>query len=270
MDLPSALYRAAGDGYRASALTIGPWDPGLQHAGPPAALLAREVERASGIADGQTVRLAYDILGPVPVDLVRVQASVLRPGRRIELVAATLSGADERPLMRVTAWRMRARRDLRLADLAEHGLPDDDDHPLPPPPEASRVETPAVFTQDVAYHRALEWRFAAGTFNGPGPATAWTRPTCTLVEGEELTPLQHLLVMTDAASGISAVLDWNRATFANVDLTVALRRPPRGAWLGMAATTLLGDAGAAQCFAELYDADGRIGRSSQALFVEPR
>ena len=61
-----------------------------------------------------------------------------------------------------------------------------------------------------------------------------------------------------------------RATFANVDLSVALRRPPRGQWVGMAATTVMGDAGAAQCFAELYDADGRIGRSSQALFVEPR
>ena len=55
------------DGYVATALTIGPWDPGLQHAGPPAALLLREAERASGIDGGQTVRMAYDIFAPVPV-----------------------------------------------------------------------------------------------------------------------------------------------------------------------------------------------------------
>jgi hypothetical protein len=85
-----------------------------------------------------------------------------------------------------------------------------------------------------------------------------------------MTPLEHLLVMTDAASGISAMLDWNRASFANVDLSVALLRAPRGEWLGMDAATHLGGRGAAQCFAALFDADGLVGRSSHALFVEPR
>jgi Thioesterase-like superfamily len=264
MDLPRALYVPADDGYEATALTIGPWDPGLQHAGPPAALLAREVERTGGIEGGQAVRLAYDILGPVPVGPVSVRASVVRPGRRIELVEAVLSGADERPLMRLTAWRMRVREDGVVPPPAVAA------HPAPAGPEESRQEDAGFFATDVAYHRALDWRFAAGSFNSPGPATAWTSPRCELVEGEPITALEHLLVMTDAASGISAALDWTRATFANVDLTVALHRPPRGDWLGMDATTVLGDTGAAQCFAVLFDADGPVGRSAQALFVEPR
>ena len=58
MDLPRALYVPTVDGFEATALTIGPWDPGLQHAGPPAALLLRAVERAGGIDGGQAVRLA--------------------------------------------------------------------------------------------------------------------------------------------------------------------------------------------------------------------
>jgi hypothetical protein len=264
MDLPRALYVPADDGYEATALTIGPWDPGLQHAGPPAALLAREVERTGGIEGGQAVRLAYDILGPVPVGPVSVRASVVRPGRRIELVEAVLSGADERPLMRLTAWRMRVRDDGVVTPPAVAA------HPAPAGPEESRREDAAFFTTDIAYHRALDWRFAAGSFNSPGPATAWTSPRCELVEGEPITAVEHLLVMTDAASGISAALDWTRATFANVDLTVALHRPPRGDWLGMDATTVLGDTGAAQCFAVLFDAEGPVGRSAQALFVEPR
>ncbi len=90
------------------------------------------------------------------------------------------------------------------------------------------------------------------------------------MEGEPITPLQHLLVMTDAASGVSAVLDWTRATFANVDLTVALVRPPSREWLGVDAAATLGPGGAGQCFADFHDARGRIGRSAQALFVEPR
>jgi hypothetical protein len=264
MDLPAALYEPTGDGYLATALTIGPWDAGLQHAGPPAALLAREAVGASGIDGGQTVRLAYDILAPVPVGPVRVRSTVSRPGRRIELVEAVLTGADDRPLMRLSAWRMRVRED----DGTGGGTPQP--HPAPAGPEDSLPEDAAFFTEEIAYHRALEWRFAAGSFNEPGPATAWTRPRCQLVEGEAITPLEHLLVMTDAASGISAALDWKTFSFANIDLSVALHRPPRGEWLGMDATTVLGGAGAAQCFAALFDCEGGIGRSSHALFVEPR
>ncbi|MGY2085462.1 thioesterase family protein [Blastococcus sp. SYSU DS0539] len=262
MDVPEALYLPDGDGFTATALTIGPWDTGYQHAGPPAALLLRAAEQASGITGGQTVRLAYDILGPVPVGPVRVTTSTVRPGRRIELVEAVLDAGDGRPLMRLSAWRMRSRDDAAPATPQPH--------PAPAGPEESRPEQAAFFTTDVAYHRALGWRFAAGAFNEPGPATAWTRPECALVAGEPMTPLQHLLVMTDAASGISATLDWTRATFANVDLSVALHRPPRGEWLGMDATTVHGGTGAAQCLAVLFDADGPIGRSTQSLFVEPR
>ncbi|GAB3306067.1 thioesterase family protein [Geodermatophilus aquaeductus] len=260
MDLPSACFVPDGDGYVATALTIGPWDPGLQHAGPPAALLAREVERAGGIAGGQVVRLAYDVLGPVPVGPVRVAAHVLRPGRRIELVEATLT-AGGRTAMRVTAWRMRTR------DASDTATPP---QPAAVGPEDARPAAFDVFSQEVAYHRALEWREASGTLTGVGPAAAWTRPLCALVEGEPMTPLEHLLVMTDAASGISAELSLDRATFANVDLVVALFRQPAGEWLGMDATTTLGSTGVGQCAADLHDATGRVGRSVASLFVEPR
>ena len=261
MDLPAALYVPTGDGYLATALTIGPWDAGFQHPGPPAALLAREAERASAIEGGQTVRLSYDILGPVPVGPVQVRASVPRPGRRVELVETVLE-AGGRPLMRLTAWRMRVRAEEAPGDPAPAAMP--------ATPEESHREDAEFFTEEIAYHRALEWRFAAGSFNSPGPAAAWTRPACGLVEGEPITPLEHLMVMTDAASGISAALDWTTASFANVDLTVALRRAPEGEWLGMDAGTWFGGTGAAQCFAGLFDAHGLVGRSSHSLFIEPR
>ena len=199
----------------------------------------------------------------MPVGPVRVRASVVRPGRRVELLEAVLSGPDDRPLMRLTAWRMRTRDD---------GAVPADAPPVPidAGPEESKPETAAFFTQDVAYHRALDWRFAAGSFNAPGPAAAWTRSECELVAGEPMAPLEHLLVMTDAASGISASLDWQTSTFANVDLIVSLHRQPRGEWRRMDARTVHGGTGAAQAFAVLFDADGAIGRSAQSLFVEPR
>src|SRR3954469_25803309 len=139
MELPASLYLPTDDGYQATALTIGPWDPGLQHAGPPAALLAREVERVSGIAGGQTVRLGYDILGPVPVGSVRVRASVVRPGRRIELIEAVLDDGADRPLMRLTAWRMRTREGALAVAAVTEASP----HPAPATIEESREEVAA-------------------------------------------------------------------------------------------------------------------------------
>src|SRR3954452_18976412 len=140
MDLPGALYLPTEDGFLAIALTIGPWDPGLQHARPPAALLLREAERAGGIDGGQTVRLAYDIFAPVPVGPVRVRASVLRPGRRIELVEAVLDAGDGPPLMRLSAWRMRVRAD---APGGESDVP-----VAIAGPYDSRAEVAEFFTQD--------------------------------------------------------------------------------------------------------------------------
>ena len=40
-----SFYERDGDLYLATELTRGPWDPGAEHAGPPAALIGREVER---------------------------------------------------------------------------------------------------------------------------------------------------------------------------------------------------------------------------------
>ena len=164
------------DGYEATALTIGPWDPGLQHAGPPAALLLREAERASGIDGGQTVRMAYDIFAPVPVGPVRVRTSVVRPGRRIELVETVLSGADDRPLMRLSAWRMRTRDDGVAADRA--ALP----HPAAAGPEESRPEDAALLHRGrrlppgpgvAVRHRQLQ-RPRAGVGLDPRRAASWS------------------------------------------------------------------------------------------------
>ncbi|MGQ4818377.1 acyl-CoA thioesterase domain-containing protein, partial [Enterococcus faecium] len=112
-------------------------------------MLLRAAEHASGIEGAQTVRLAYDILGPVPVGPVQVRTSVVRPGRRVELVEAVLSAGNDRPLMRLSAWRMRSRGDAAPATAQQH--------PAPAGAEGSRPERAAFFTTEIAYHRALDW-----------------------------------------------------------------------------------------------------------------
>ena len=114
------------------------------------------------------------------------------------------------------------------------------DRPSPTPAREGGISLPAFWTEPVAYHAALDWSFVAGDFDEPGPATTWTRLRVPLVAGEEASPLERMLVMADAASGISHVLDWKRWMFINVDLGIHLERQPEGEWMAMDAVTRLG------------------------------
>lgn len=254
-----ALYLPAGDGrFDPTELTRGPWDPGHQHGGPPAALLARAVERAGRIAPGLLARASFDILRPIPIAPVRVAARILRPGRRVEQIEATLSGTeDDAPLMRATAWRVRA---------SPVAVPEAAPEPLPGP-ETGRPARFGFWHDDVSYQDALDWRLLEGDLGAPGPATVWARLLVPLVAGEEATSLQRLLVMADAASGISAVLDWDAWSFVNIDLGIHLERAAEGEWTAMAAATRPGPSGAAVCSSVLSDARGRVGMSTQSLVV---
>lgn len=263
-ELPRALYERDREAFLPTGLTRGPWNPEHQHAGPPAALLAYAVERAGGIAPGQAARLSFDILRPVPLVPLIVRTRVLRPGRRVELVEAELAEtvAGE-ALMRLTAWRMRVEEIKTQAATPER-------RPAPPGPEHGQEGSFDFWRDEVAYYRALDWRFIQGAFDKPGPATVWTRLRVPLVAGEDATPLERLLVMADAASGASSVLDWSRWIFVNVDLGVHLSRPPTGEWMAMAAETRVGPQGAALCRSELFDAAGWLGLSTQSLLVAAR
>lgn len=262
MTEPPALYVRDGDGYHATAYTRGPWDPRHQHAGPPSALLAREAARASELIDGQFARMTFDILRPIPRHLVHVQARVLRPGRRVEQVVGELTSGGE-PLMRLSAWRMRR----EAVELPEHLQAIE---PPPPAPETVPEGELPFFGDGIGYGDALEWRLISGAIAQPGPAAVWTRMRVSLVEDEPIAPVEHLLVMSDAASGVSATLDWQRYTFLNVDYSLHLERVPEGEWMAMDAVTRPGPGGMGQCTAVLSDTRGRLGVSTQSLLVAAR
>ncbi len=253
------MYVAAGERFEPSGLTRGPWDRRHQHGGPPAALLARAIEAAGAIPGAAPARISFDILRPVPIEPLVVGTRIARPGRRVELVEASLAAVNGAEVMRAAGWRIRGERQSAT-----------EEQPPPAPPEHGDPGSFDFWRDDVAYHRALDWRFISGSFDRPGPATVWTRLGCELVSGEDPTPLERLIVMADAASGVSAMLDWERSLFINVELGIHLRRPPRGEWMAMDAQTRIGADGTALCSAELYDLDGHVGMSTQSLLLAAR
>jgi Thioesterase-like superfamily len=258
---PEAFFVPAGRRYAPSELTRGPWDPGAQHAGPPAALIGRELERCEPSAGTRLGRVTFEILRPVPLEPLEVQARVARPGRSVELLEAVLSGPDG-ALMRATAWRLRtAAVELGAALAAD---------PPPPRPEAG---APAPFFDtgtELGYHTAMDYRFVRGSFLEAGPATVWMRMRQPLVAGEEPSPLQRVLVAADSGNGVSAALDWRRYLFVNTDLSVHLFRPPAGEWVCLESTTYPDPSGVGLADTALWDERGRIGRAAQTLLVRER
>ena len=266
-----------GDAYVATELTRGPWDPGSQHAGPPAALIGREIERLPSDAPMQVGRVTFEILRPVPIGRLRVEARVVRPGRSVEMAEATLS-ADDAPLIRATAWRLRI-ADLELAEglgsLDGPGLSGTTESTLrpglaPPGPDEGAHRDFFATGSSVGYHTAMDYRFIAGAFLDRGPATAWLRMRQPLVAGEEPSPLQRVLTAADTGNGLSATLDWDRYLFINVDLTVHLHRMPAGEWVCLDAITIPEPTGIGATDTALYDEIGPIGRAAQTLFVGKR
>jgi hypothetical protein len=256
-----AFYSADGDRFAPSELTRGPWDPDAQHAGPPAALLGRAIEACAPRDGAQVARITLEILGPVPLAPLTASARVARPGRGVELLQASLSGPDGE-VMRALAWR------LRTVPVELDPAPPAD--PPPPGPAEGRTRDSFPAGERLGYHTAMELRFVHGGFLEPGPAMVWMRQRVPLVEGEPTSPLERLLVAADAGNGVSAALDWRRYLFINTDLSVHVKRLPRGDWVGLDAVTYPEPSGIGLADTVLWDEAGRLGRAAQTLVVRAR
>lgn len=262
--MSDAIFLPHGDGRVVpTELARGPWDPNALHGGAPAALLARAVERTPADGDDPmaVVRLTYELLRPVPLAPLDVNTRVLRPGKRVQLVEASLH-ADETEVARVVALRVRRDGDETAATHEPPPRPPDDSDPIAVP-EFERG--PAVFARD-----GMEIRFARGAFAEVGPSFAWFRLRVPLLAGEEPSPLQRLAAAADFPNGIAAAVPWTTHVFINPDLTIYVERLPEGEWVGLDAVTRIATPGTGVSDAALYDERGRLGRSQQGLYVAPR
>src|ERR687890_1053922 len=167
--------------FRATELTATPWGSGSQHGGPPAALLGRALEYDAGGEGGIFARLAFEILGPIPVGELSIEVKTVRPGRRISLHEATLSDGARRPVMLCRAWRISA---------TMASLPDDHETERRTLPGPERGEEKPFFEMapEVGYHQGIEARFVEGSWRELGVAAAWLRMRVPLLPGEEPSP----------------------------------------------------------------------------------
>jgi hypothetical protein len=257
-----ALYVPDAGRFVPSPLTQGPWDPHAQHGGPPAALCARAVERCPSPVPMQLARLTIELFRPVPLRPIEVRTDVVREGKRLQVVDVSLV-ADGIEVTRARGLRIRTDDSLGIGPVATNDLFDD----VPGRPEdgwvfGERGERVEGFYGAVE-HRRFEKR--------PGHRReAWIRLKVPVVAGEAPSPVQRLAAAADIGSGISVPADFRHVLQINAELTVHVLREPVGEWIGLSARTILGDNGIGQSDTVLFDRDGRVGSSLQALVVDRR
>lgn len=257
-----ALYTRDGDAWVPGELTRGPWDPRAQHGGAPAALLARAIEQIEAPVPMTLARVAIDFLSPVPLAPLALRTELARAGRRVQHVDATLSAA-ERVVCRARALRVRS-------DPGAVAEPVEGDAPPAGPQGGAPIDFPWAGASPSFAIDGVQMSFVVGSFAEPGPVTVWIRLRVPVLDGEAPSPASRALAAADFGNGVSAVLDWERHSFINPDLTVYLDRPPEGEWICLRAQTRISRHGTGLAESALYDARGRVGRAVQALIVGAR
>ena len=265
----TAMFIPDGDRFLPTMAAQGPWDPTTAHGGPIAGLLAREVERAVPDGPHRVARLTVDMMRPVPLLPLRLSHEVVREGRQIRVVDASLWW-ENKLVARASGLHVHAGHEIETRAAkreAAVGMPI-------PGPDAPAVEgiglPPEVDFTPPGLFRALELRRVAGQQGAGVPAVAWGRLTRPLVEGEPTTALARLACLGDFTSGLANYADYRRYLSPNADLTYHLVRHPDGEWLGIDASTVVGQDGIAQSSARLFDESGHLGLCATTLVVAPR
>lgn len=248
--------RLGRNSFCASENVGGAWNTSEQHIAPALGLLAHAIERDHadrredrlGIA-----RISYDILGTLPIGVVEVEVSLLRPGRTIELVEARISH-DGRIAVIARGWLLQT---ADTADLSGSRLS------RIPPPQA--IESwnphelwPGGFVRTVEARRSLFDR---------GRAVSWVRTDAELIRGEPVSSMASALGIVDIANGLAPLVGVEDASFPNVDLTVHLFAAPKAGWLGFDTMTSFGRDGIGLTHSTLHDEDDPIGTVSQILTI---
>jgi len=238
----------------------GPWDADACHAGPPTALMVRALERL--VPQQRLVRIAVELMRPLPMSGFRVQAEVRRPGRSVTFTEAEIFDED-RVLVRAFGMHHRRLDDLPCAN--EHfELPDFDAAAARPFPLHTAVHRLPGFTTSVDVRYDPEGSQGTG-----GPTTMWMRSKVPILADEEPSGYQRLCPLADSGNGVSYNDYLDKVHFLNTDLLLSFVREPQGEWFCAKAVSHWQPDGTGLADAELFDRGGPVARATQNLLLMP-
>ncbi len=254
---PDAYYVRRGEtGFLSTLHSQGAWQPGEQHLAVAAGLVLAEAERRLP-SDKLVSRVTFDVLGVIHSGPFTIDVRMLRPGRSIELIEASMRHGDQ-VSVQARIWRLLA------SDTS--GKQGGEWTPLPPP-EAMQ---PWMFSEvwSGGFIGSLQAR--RGADSRPGRGRSWLRTAYPLVEGEIDPPVAGFVKLVDTANGLAVRADPNVVFFANVDLTIHFTRQPEAGWVGFDTRVDFGPTGLGETFSVLSDVKGPVGTAAQSLTVRLR
>ena len=264
-EAPEAYYLPGPDGtFTPTVATESPWDSKAQHGGPPCALFGHVMRERHPDGGFRLARLTVEFLGAIPRSDITVETEIVRDGRRIRLLEASMHAAGKKVAL-ARAWQIAANGDV-LAGAELKGAKPVELPPLPPPEQPQRFFTGR---ERWGYGESVDWRRVRGTYRGTGYAQAWMRPRVPLIAGRKIHPLDRALVVADSANGLSARLDMREWLFIPPAVTITLHRYPAGDWVLLSARSDLADDGLGSTSGTLSDESGPLGTVTQPLLVAP-
>jgi Thioesterase-like superfamily len=255
----ASLFVPDGERYLPTHYCQGPWDPGAQFGGAPAALIATLVDTTPSLVPMQIARLTTDLVRPVPLTPLTADVRVVREGKKIQVVTASLF-AEHVEVTRATAVR------LRRAMVDAEDLPDGRfANPLPTRPQPVDADVFAS-PEPPGSRLAMEYLFEAsgGYYKDPN----WMRLRLDVIAGERPRPVATLAFVADTASGMGQVpgsgLNW-----INPDVAINVVREPVGEWLSIDGRGWIGRTGTGQVQATICDTEGVVCTVSVVRLVDP-
>jgi|SRR5690625_537156 len=243
--------------YKPTMHAQGAWNEHEQHMAPASGLLAAEIEQFSPKENMRYGRLSFDIWGLIDLSEFTIETQVIRPGRTIELIEATLR-SGEKTLIVARAWRMLTQDTSTIAGL--------EDKPTQHPEELPVWH--GMKRWSGGYIASIETR--KGPQHRAGKGIIWVTNDKAMVKGHKTSDFAHLIGMVDTANGIvprqQEDFQW---AFPNLDLQIHMYRQPQGKWLGLETVQQYGTDGIGLTSSVLHDVHGPFGRSEQILTLRP-
>lgn len=239
--------------FRSTEWVQGAWNPHEQHMAAVAGVISAELEQFQPRSDMRIARISFDIWGLIPAGDFSVETKVIRAGRTIELIEATLT-AQDRVCIVARAWRMQIQDTTAIAGLEDQ---------VQQRPHYLPVECILDFWNG-RFVRTVKSQVDPSCYRA-GKGMVWLNTEVEMIEHEVTTDFVRLMGMIDTANGVSPRMQKGQWLFPNVDLQVHLLRKPQGHWLGLETIQQFGEDGIGLTSSVLHDDHGVFGRCEQIL-----
>ncbi|GER15552.1 thioesterase family protein [Variovorax boronicumulans] len=256
------VFVSDGERFVPTEAAIGPWSADALQGSATAALLVRALQAHEANQGREAARLSFDFWRPASRAPITLEFTLLRDGAKARTVVFDMV-QDGKSVLRCTALLLRSGQTPALPAADAFAAVT-----FAPPEEGAPI--PAVASRMSPFFAGVDVRMARGQILEPGPAAAWLRLGRPLVDDEAASPLAQVASAADLVAGISQWAHPARLGFVNADLTINLRRAPRGEWVLVDALTLAGPMGTGYAVGQLHDRDGPVGQCVSSLLFEAR